>query len=204
MLLAVVSSPQVRSSDRTESLLANLLARIAAQDRSALAEFYDATKRYAFGLALRIVSDRATAEEVTLDAYQQVWRDAKRFDAERGRALSWLLLIVRSRAVDSLRSKAHRVRQQESAFDPAVHDREGSSRTPEESLEIAARAELVRRALDELDADKRQAIDLAFFSGLTHSEVSEQLGLPLGTVKTRIRSGMQQLRDALSPLGGSQ
>lgn len=204
MLLAVVSSPQVRSSDRTESLLANLLARIAAQDRSALAEFYDATKRYAFGLALRIVSDRSTAEEVTLDAYQQVWRDAKRFDAERGRVLSWLLLIVRSRAVDSLRSKAHRTKQQESAFDPALHDRAASSRTPEESLEIAARADLVRRALDALDADKRHAIDLAFFGGLTHSEVSEQLGLPLGTVKTRIRSGMQQLREALSPLGGSR
>ena len=202
-LLAVVSSPEVRSSDRTESLLANLLARIATQDRPALGEFYDATKNYAFGLALRMVSDRATAEEVTLDAYQQVWRDAGRFDAERGKALSWLLLIVRSRSIDALRSKAHRVRQQESAFDPAVHDREASSQTPEELLGVAARAELVRRALDDLDADKRRAIALAFFGGLTHAEVSQRLGLPLGTVKTRIRSAMQQLRDALSPLEGS-
>lgn len=179
----------------------DLPARMAAGDREALAALYDQTKGRVFGLALRVVGDPMVAEEITLDAYTQVWREAARFDRGRASALGWLLMITRSRAVDYVRSKAGRARQQEQEWDPVTHDSGDDAENPLEALETATTAETVRGAVAGLDEKKREAIELAFFGGLTHAEISDRLGAPLGTVKTRIRSALTELRTAIE--GGS-
>lgn len=182
---------------RDESGWQEWIASVAAGDQAALARFYDATADLVHGLVLRIVRDPGAAEEVTLDVYQQVWRRAASYDAERGRPSTWLLTIARSRAIDRLRATA-RERGREALQDhPGLVD-------PAEDPGLGAEGEERRRhvlaALATLPPDQRRAIELAFFEGLTHVEVAERLGEPLGTVKTRIRTGMIRLRDALRPL----
>lgn len=177
------------------------MARIAQGERDALGNLYDRTKARVYGLALRIVRESATAEEITLDVYTQVWRDAKRYDSGRSAVLSWLLLITRSRAVDYLRSKAGKTRAAETEWDAERF--EVSSPDPTAPLEHESTAEAVRNALSALDHKKRRAIELAFFEGLTHTEIAKRLDAPLGTVKTRIRSGLNELRTALAATGGS-
>jgi RNA polymerase sigma-70 factor, ECF subfamily len=165
---------------------ATQIEAIAAGDSASLAAFYDATNRVAFGLILRILGDPATAEEVLLDVYTQVWRQAGNYRRERGTPLAWLLTIARTRALDRLRSG-------------------WQERQRKESLEVVAEARsnaarLVRRALAALPAEQRQMIELAYFSGLSHSEIAAHLGQPLGTVKTRTRLGMIKLKELLAPL----
>jgi len=175
--------------------LAALIKRISSADESALAELYDLTSSLVFSLVLRIVSDRASAEEVVLDVYSQVWRQARDYDSKRGAPLAWLLTISRTRSVDRLRSGwslRQRTEPIESADSIAVE-----SLDPEMTALLAERRRIVRAALDELNADQRTAIELAYFGGLSHSEIAESLGEPLGTIKTRIRLGMMKLRDNL-------
>jgi len=180
----------------------DLIARIAKSDRDALGEFYDLTSSQVFGLVLRIAGDRAAAEEITLDAYKQVWKRASDFDSGKGSPVGWLLLIARSRAIDYLRSKAGRAREREDALDTALFEVRDTTPSPEDSLVSRDRRNQVVRALNALDEPKRIAITLAFFQGLTHTEISDRLELPIGTVKTRIRSGMQQLKVTLQDAGG--
>ncbi len=180
----------------------DLIARIARSDRDALGEFYDLTSSQVFGLVLRIAGDRSASEEITLDVYKQVWKRASDFDAGKGSPVGWLLLIARSRAIDYLRSKAGRAREREDALDTAMFEVRDASPGPEDSLVNRDRRNQVVRALNSLDEPKRVAITLAFFHGLTHTEISDRLELPVGTVKTRIRSGMQQLKVSLQETGG--
>jgi RNA polymerase sigma-70 factor (ECF subfamily) len=176
------------------SVLAGLLQRSARGDRAAFAELYDATSARAHGLAVRVVRDPAQAEEVTQEAYLDVWRTASRYDRDLGSALSWLLTIVHRKAVDRVRSAEASGRrdtsytQREQTVD---HDSTAESATA--SLE----ASRVRAALDHLTLKQRQAIELAFLAGYTHTEVATMLDLPVGTAKTRIRDGLIRLRDAL-------
>ena len=181
---------------------ARLIGRIAQTDRHALAELYDASSSQVFGLVLRLVGDRAAAEEIALDVYTQVWKRASQYDPSRGSASSWLLLIARSRAIDHLRSSVRKTRDAERPLDPAVAQVSDHSANPEEVVLLQGRRQLVRSALESLDSRKREAIDLAFYSGLTHTEIADRLGLPVGTVKTRIRSGMIRLRELLEPFAG--
>lgn len=183
-----------------ESTLDGLLAAAARGDQRAFAAFYDQTASQAFGLALRMLRDRALAEEVTLEAYTQVWRQADRHDAQRSNAVAWLLLVVRSRALDTLRSKGERVRR-DSSSEPLAALVDGES-DPYQASELRERAERVRSALGRLPPEQREAIEAAFFGGLTHSEVATLLGAPLGTVKSRIRLGLQALRTLLAPAQG--
>ena len=161
-----------------------------------MAEFYDASSRYVFGLALRILGDRESAEEVTLDVYVQVWKQASRYSPERGSVSSWLLNMARSRAIDRLRSKGRRQRQQEGPLD-AAGEAADRAPTPEESSLASERRRAVQSALAALQEPQREAIELVYFSGFSHSQIAERLGEPLGTVKTRIRLGMLHLRDSL-------
>ena len=180
---------------------AELLERLAQTDKSALAELYDLSSSTVFGLVLRIVGDRSDAEEVTLDVYMQVWKQAERYDSSRGRVLSWLLTIARSRAIDRLRSKAAKDRGREQPLDAAgVAEVADASLDPEQSSFEATRKTTVLTALDSLQTDQRQAIELAYFAGMSHSEIADRTGQPLGTVKTRIRVGMLRLRKTLQPL----
>ena len=165
-------------------------------DQGALAEFYDDSSRYVFGLTLRILGDRESAEEVTLDVYVQVWKQASRYSPERGAVSSWLLNMARSRAIDRLRSKGRRQRAQEGPLD-AVGEAADRAPTPEESSLASERRRAVQSALGALQEPQREAIELAYFLGFSHSQIAERLGEPLGTVKTRIRLGMLHLRDSL-------
>ena len=174
-----------------------LIRNSARGDQSALGELYDATSRLVFGLVLRIVGDRASAEEVLLDVYTQAWRQAANYDEARGAPLAWLMTIARSRAIDRIRSSKHD--QQKDPLDAVAElsDREPS---PEQATVDSERRQLVRAALDTLPTEQREVVELAYYSGLSHSEIASRLGQPLGTVKTRTRLAMIKLRDMLRPV----
>jgi RNA polymerase sigma-70 factor (ECF subfamily) len=165
-----------------------------------LAFLYDASSRLVYGLALRILGDAGAAEEVTLDVYLQVWRQADRFDATRGRVSTWLMTMARSRAIDKLRAKPRELSESETL--EAVAEAPSEIPGPEQSAGLAQQQAQVRKALDTLSEEQRHVIELAFFSGLSQSEIALKLNEPLGTIKTRIRSGMLKLRDLLRPYQG--
>lgn len=167
--------------------------RIAAGDTAALADLYDSSNRVIYGMVLRIVRNPADAEEVTLDIYAQVWRNAASFDAQRGSVIAWLMTTARSRAIDRLRAAANRGRREEplvaeeALASPATHGEHGIGRE-------------VQTALRALAPEQREAIELAYWYGYSHAELAVRLGQPLGTVKTRIRMGMMKLRSHLGAL----
>lgn len=179
-----------------------LIGRIAGGEQQALAQFYDQTSRLVYSIALRVVGNPADAEEVTLDVYSQVWRSAADYSSQRGTPTAWLIMMARSRALDRVRSRE--VRQGRETGLDAVAEARSSGESAEESALMGQMKQRVRSALSLLSAEQRQAIEMAFFGGLSHSELAEKLGEPLGTVKTRIRSGMLRLRQALSAKGGVQ
>ena len=148
-----------------------------------------------FGLAQYILRDRTAAEEATLDAYMQVWRRAADYNRSRGTPLSWLCNLARSRAIDRLRASIRRKRVDEVAAGDVIG--QPTSENPEELLLLSERGMRVREALDQLRTEEREVIQIAYFTGLTHSEIAQRLGQPLGTVKTRIRHGMMRLRELL-------
>ena len=176
-----------------------MVRRTAAGDHAALAELYDASSHLVFGLALRILGDRSEAEDAVVEVYTQAWRNAHTYDPSRGSPCSWLLTLARSRAIDMLRS-----RKRERATDPieSAGDVQADTPNPEEVTADTERQRFVRRALEALNTEQRVAIELAYFSGLSHTEIAMQLGQPLGTIKTRIRLGMIRLRESLGHLSG--
>ena len=174
-----------------------LIKRVADGDQYALNTLYDSTNRLVFGLVLRILNDRSTAEEVLLDVYTQVWRQAALYDRSRGAPLAWIVTIARSRAIDRLRSG--RLEQQSKEPFDAVGEVKATSISPEESTFNSERKQLIRTALAALSPEQREVIELAYYSGLSHTEIATKLGQPLGTVKTRTRLGMMKLRETLKP-----
>jgi RNA polymerase sigma-70 factor (ECF subfamily) len=174
--------------------LSDLLRRSSRGDQAAFAALYDATARRAHGLAVRVVRDPAQAEEVTQEAYLEVWRTASRFDPDRGSALSWVLTIVHRKAVDRVRSAEAATRRDQTyqqRNQPVAHD------ATAEAAEASLEARRVRGALAQLTDVQREALELAYFGGYTHTEVASMLDLPVGTAKTRIRDGLIRLRDAM-------
>jgi RNA polymerase sigma-70 factor (ECF subfamily) len=177
--------------------LAQLIALTAQGDQSALATFYDRTSPQVFGLVVKILNNREAAEEVTLDVYTQVWRQAHTYDRTRGAPGAWLMMVARTRAIDRFRAGAVEHGRVESL--DKVEFFASADETPEQGVEGQERRRYVQQALALLNEEQRQAIALAYFYGLTQSEIAEKLQLPLGTVKTRIRLGMIKLREALAP-----
>ena len=180
-----------------DNALRDCLEGICAQNQSALGRFYDLTVSRVYSVALRIVRRADLAEEVVSDVFVQVWRDAHRYDDERGKVLGWLLVIARSRALDLLR------RQDEAFSHPEpyelVAEPESTQRQPEDLLAAAQAGSALHAALEKLNPLQRQLLSLAFFRGFTHSEIVEHMGLPLGTVKTHIRRALDILRKSLGP-----
>jgi RNA polymerase sigma-70 factor (ECF subfamily) len=170
-----------------------LLGRIAAGDTAALGQFYDRYGSLAFGLAMRILRDRGVAEEVVQDAFLNAWRRAPSYRADRGEPRTWLLSIVHHRAIDRLRAASGRRSEVDLAGAPDLVDRADVWAETRAGLE----REAIQEALNGLPEEQRAAIELAFFGGLTHAEVAERLGEPLGTVKGRIRLGLVKLRTVL-------
>jgi RNA polymerase sigma-70 factor (ECF subfamily) len=185
-----------------ERHLTEVLAMVARGDHSAFGTFYDLTSPIVYSLALRMLANPADAEEVTLDVFAKAWRAAATYDSRRGTVLAWLVTLTRSRAVDRLRSRATREKREESGS--AMPDAAASAPDPEEQASSQQHRGLVSAAMAKLSAAQREAIELAFFSGLTHTEISERLAQPVGTIKTRIRQGMLRLRDALAAAGVRQ
>lgn len=178
---------RITSSYMAASPIDALLDRLAAGDHAALGEVYDRYAGLVNGLALRILRNTAEAEEVIQEVFLQIWRQAVRFDPARGSAEAWICTIARTRALDRLRRRTSRREESVEAIP-------GASDTPKTVEAIA-----VHKALDTLSADQRTALELAYFEGLTQSEIAARLGEPLGTVKTRIRTAMIRLRDVLGP-----
>jgi len=169
---------------------------IAEGDERALHALYEQTHRIVFTLTMRITGNRETAEELTLDVFHDVWRRAAAYDPASGSVIGWMLNQTRSRAIDRLRFEQRKKRAPDDHADPSVAI--APSRDPHDVLDARDQARLLRKALQVLTNDERQAIETAFFSELTYREVAAKLNEPLGTVKTRIRSGLEKLRHALA------
>ena len=180
----------VEPADRSD---VELLHAVARGDEAALARLYDAYRVILFGLLVRILNSREEAEDILQDVFIQVWRRAKDFDEKRGRPFTWLVTLTRSRAIDRLRQLGARQRL---ATGAAQEQSEAVSDALSETIKGAQR-ETVRRALAELPEEQKHTLVLAYFEGLTQSEIAAKLNTPLGTIKTRMRSGMIKLRALL-------
>lgn len=178
--------------------LAALLARSALGDRRAFEEVYRATHSKLFAVSLRIVRERQLAEEVLQDSFVAIWNHASDYAQARSAPTTWMTAIVRNRSLDVLRRGAHETEDVDEAMALNLVD---ESASPARDLETAAAAHSIRDCLKELDAEQRQSIALAFFHGLSHSELADHMRKPLGTVKTHIRRGLMRLKDCLGRHG---
>jgi RNA polymerase sigma-70 factor (ECF subfamily) len=172
-----------------------LVRSIAAGDQRALHVLYERTHRLVFTLIVRITNNRETADEVTLDVFHDVWRRASQYDPAGGSVVGWIMNQARSRAIDRLRFDQRKKRVSAGADDPL---RPAAVTGPHEAFDLREQGRLVRGALTVLTPNERQAIETAFFAELTYDQVATRLNQPLGTVKTRIRSGLEKLRQALA------
>ncbi|MDQ3816821.1 MAG: sigma-70 family RNA polymerase sigma factor [Acidobacteriota bacterium] len=178
--------------------MAQLITRIAGRgDDEALTALYDRTNRQLYGLLLRLLGNAATAEEVLFDVYVQVWKQAARYDAARGTPLAWLITMTRSRALDRLRARKDETLSGEPLSEQNDLVPEAG---PEDEAMHAEMRGLVQGALAALPPEQREVIEMAYYSGLSQSEIAVKLGQPLGTVKSRARRGMQRLKDLLNPV----
>ena len=204
------AGPRAQPPVTTAADDARLVARAADGDASALATLYDRHGGACYALARALVGSASDAEDVVASTFSQLWQTASRYDAARGSVAAWITTMTRSRALDLLRAQRRRARLHERA---AVADADGfavplggGSDAADVDAERAEVARAVRASLTALPEAQRRAIELAFFGGLSHSDIAAALDEPLGTIKTRIRSGMLKLRDALRPLtaGGAR
>lgn len=177
-----------------------LVGRMASRDQEALSRLYDRHRVVVFSLALRVLRDRAEAEEVLTDVFMQAWRSAAGFDPARGSVAAWLITLCRSRAIDRLRAQGRRA-----AATEALSREEGGAAAsarpaggPEDVADTALKRRRISEALGRLSPQRRDAIELAYYGGLSHSEIAAKLGEPLGTVKTWIRQGLLDLRESLA------
>lgn len=200
-----------RASGEPDVSDAALVLRVAEGDAEALGVLYDRFGPDAHAFARALVGGAADeADDVTAAVFAQLWRSAARYDAARGSVAAWVTMVTRARALDHVRARKRRVRLEERAADhaasfaaagsaPTAVSLGGSGEPPDAAVERAEVARAVRGSLAALPEAQRRAIELAFFGGLSHADVAAALGQPLGTVKTRIRSGLQKLREALRP-----
>ncbi|MCK6629913.1 MAG: sigma-70 family RNA polymerase sigma factor [Anaerolineae bacterium] len=174
-----------------------LIALVACAEPDALAELYERYHRLVFGLALNAVADHAAAEEITLDVFSRVWEKAETYRNEQAKVTTWLLSLAHHRTIDVLRHRHTRLERNLVRWGDVPDDAGFSRNGPEEVVELALRREQVRTAVAQLPAEQKEALALAYFKGYTHRQIAEILQEPLGTIKTRLRSAMQKLRQML-------
>lgn len=183
------ASAAVASQDR------QTIERMRRRDSAALADLYDRYARSVYSLACRILTDRTEAEDVVQEVFSQAWRQADAYDAKRAPVAGWLLMMTRTRAIDRLRARSGRVQMVQAL--PTLPDPPDQHEGPEALAIGEQEAARVRAALDTLTESQRSAIELAYYEGLSQSDIAARLREPLGTVKTRIRTGLLKLRSAL-------
>ena len=181
-----------------------LIRLIAQSQQQALAQLYDRYNRLIFSLALAIVNDRGTAEEITLDVFMRVWQKAGTYRAEQAKVSTWLTHIARHHAIDVLRRRSARLDHSALHWEDASSHVQSSQPDPQESAELSLRRQRIHAALARLPAEQKQALILAYFGGYTHSQIAELLAQPLGTIKTRLRLAIQKLRELLREEQGYQ
>lgn len=181
--------------DTDESLL---IARIARQDQEALAQLYDRYAQVLYAAAFKTLGSVEETEEVVLDVFRQVWRQAHSYKTERGRVDTWLFMLTRSRALDRWRVLRRIERAAIASEDAAIIQPLSTLSDPAEDVLVSERRKQVLAALDQLPDQQRHVLEMVYYKGLTHAEIAAQTGQPLGTVKTRIRLGLTKLREALS------
>ena len=192
LTLPVVSGePETRSRTRFEDTV--LLNRIALRDAAALAELYDRYGQTIFGLLYRMLPDPGAAEEVCQDAFLRAWRAAETYNGSRGPTRTWLLSIARNAAIDWRRTRGKRLERETALEHASILSAAGSV---EETVHRRLEAERLRTLLAALPAEQRHCLELAYWGGLTQTEIAERTGTPLGTVKNRVRLGLQRLRAA--------
>lgn len=180
--------------------LAAWIRQMAAQDERAFAELYDATSASVFGLLLRILKDPTKAEEVAQEVYLQLWRKAGDFDPARGTAWSWIVVTARSRAIDLARSeKSYGSALSELEVRPTAQPLGNPQPSPVRAADLAEQRDLVRDAMEELSEPQRETIEAVFFEGWSHREIAKRTGVPLGTVKGRVRGALATLERVLRP-----
>lgn len=183
----------------TKAEEARLMSLIANQDEASLSIVFERYKRYLTGVAYNVLGSREMAEDVVLDVFVRVWEKANTFESSKGTLRGWLTRLTRNRAIDILRQSGQKMMDRSVEW-TEVHDNIVSSgENPEKLTELAMMAKKVRDAMKELPEEQRELIGLAYFKGLSNSKIAAATGLPLGTVKTRIRLGMQKLREAMLP-----
>lgn len=174
-----------------------LLTLVGQRDQIAFEAFYDRFERRAFSLAYRILGERSAAEDTVQEAFFSIWKSGERYDKARGSAGAWALGIVRNRSIDTLRSKASRTPTLDSDDDGVLESRPAPNRTDEQALARETQRE-VREVISDLPEKQSKVITLAFFGGFSQSEISSMLDLPLGTVKGRMRLGLEKIRGGLA------
>jgi RNA polymerase sigma-70 factor (ECF subfamily) len=193
LLLAVVQ-PFPEGSQPAD---AELMERILQRDAGALETLYDRYGRPVYSLVLRIAQHPSSAEEIVQDVFMQLWRSADRFQISRGPLEPWLFTMARNRALDFLRLKREKQRRREDSSDSEVVPSMIARPDPEGAIDRSRRAEKVRSLMSSLPDSQRRALELAYFEGMSHSEIAESMGEALGTVKSWIRGGLMRLRDSL-------
>jgi RNA polymerase sigma-70 factor, ECF subfamily len=173
----------------------NLMVRIAERDEEAFEELYSESNAAVFGFALRILNDRAEAEEVTIDVFLKIWEQAARFSPDRGSVLTWLMVITRSKALDRIRYKSVRPPDWLALDEIQLAAQPGTG--PDSMIELSMITTKIARVLADLPETHREAVEMALYEGMSHSEIAERLDQPIGTVKSRIRSTMIKIRDEL-------
>jgi RNA polymerase sigma-70 factor, ECF subfamily len=181
---------QAMTQDTDETDFVSLLSPISRKDETALSQLYDLTANKVYGLALKILTNEADAEEVVCDVYSQLWHKAADFQQERGSAIAWLMVICRSRALDLLRKKRPEVTCSEAIY---KYSDNHSNQQPEDMINLLQEGSAVKQAMLQLTEVQRQLIALAYFKDLSHTEISKTIQLPLGTVKSHLRRALQTL-----------
>ena len=176
-----------------------LLHRIGQGDRRSFEELYDRFSGVLFSTAYRVLNNREAAEDVLQDVFIQIWEKAALYDPTRGKPMTWAITLTRNKAIDRLRSTQRRNRLQDDLEHEAQTVEQFDDKNSFDAVSSVETGEMVREAIKKLSKDQREAIELAFLSSLTQTEISERLGEPLGTVKARIRRGMMKLKDLLGP-----
>jgi len=175
-----------------------LMNRVQNGDAKALRQIYGSYKRILFGLIVSMLKDREEAEDCLQEVFTQLWEKADRFDASKGNLYSFIVTMARNKAIDRIRSRAYKDSKQE---DHTISDfsltPESDFNNPEEDLELSERANLVRSALKKLNSKEREVLKVAYYGGMSQTEISEKMEIPLGTVKYRMRQGMIKLKDFL-------